>query len=328
MEYMFGGKYLLGEEVAVGGCGTVFQGVHKIAGKEVAIKVEPALARSSPLQQETKIYRSLQGGPGVPWMMWAGKSGEFNVMVIDLLGSSLEDLFQTCNRHFSLKTVLMLGVQLLDRIEYIHSRGLVHRDIKPANFVMSSRSPAESHINVIDFGLAKKYRDPLTGEHIPYQQDDHHGVGTSLFASIHTHDGIEASRRDDLESLAYMLMYFLRGSLPWRKIRGSTTRATWDLIRAKKVETMEILTVRLPEELQAFYRYVRGLEFHDLPDYEGLRQLLRGLALRENITFDGKFDWIRDRHWNEKVATKGKTRVRSCTACDACRKAAHPSVRR
>ena len=113
MEYMFGGKYLLGEEVAVGGCGTVFQGVHKIAGKEVAIKVEPALARSSPLQQETKIYRSLQGGPGVPWMMWAGKSGEFNVMVIDLLGSSLEDLFQTCNRHFSLKTVLMLGVQLV-----------------------------------------------------------------------------------------------------------------------------------------------------------------------------------------------------------------------
>lgn len=113
MEYTFGGKYLLGEEVAVGGCGTVYQGVHKVAGKEVAIKVEPAIAKSSPLQQETKIYRSLQGGPGVPWVMWAGKSGEYNVMVIDLLGPSLEDLFQTCNRHFSLKTVLMLGVQLV-----------------------------------------------------------------------------------------------------------------------------------------------------------------------------------------------------------------------
>ena len=113
MEYTFGGKYLLGSEVAVGGCGTVYQGVHKVAGKEVAIKVEPALAKSSPLQQETKIYRSLQGGPGVPWMMWAGRAGEYNVMVIDLLGPSLEDLFQTCNRYFSLKTVLMLGVQLV-----------------------------------------------------------------------------------------------------------------------------------------------------------------------------------------------------------------------
>ncbi|KIP02006.1 hypothetical protein PHLGIDRAFT_32351 [Phlebiopsis gigantea 11061_1 CR5-6] len=302
MEYIFGGKYLLGEEVAVGGCGTVYQGVHKVAGKEVAIKVEPAIAKSSPLQQETKIYRSLQGGPGVPWMMWAGKSGEYNVMVIDLLGPSLEDLFQTCNRYFSLKTVLMLGVQLLDRIEYIHSRGLVHRDIKPANFVMSSRHPAESCVNVIDFGLAKKFRDPLTGEHIPYRQDEHHGVGTSLFASIHTHDGVEASRRDDLESLTYMLLYFLRGSLPWRKLRGSTTAATWALIRAKKAETGGILTVRLPDEFQAFHAYVRGLEFYDLPDYEGLRQLLRGLALREGIEFDGRFDWIRDRHWNERAS--------------------------
>ena len=228
----------------------------------------------------------------------------------------------------------------LDRIEYIHSRGLVHRDIKPANFVMSSRHPAESCVNVIDFGLAKKYRDPLTGEHIAYRQDDHHGVGTSLFASIHTHDGVgarflssfprphlthpptEASRRDDLESLTYMLLYFLRGSLPWRKLRGSTTAATWALIRAKKAETGGILTVRLPEELQAFHAYVRGLEFYDLPDYEGLRQLLRGLALREGIEFDGRFDWIRDRHWNERASEGSGTRrrARSCRACEACAK--------
>ena len=108
-----------------------------------------------------------------------------------------------------------------------------------------------------------------------------------------------------------MLLYFLRGRLPWRKLRGPTTRATWDLIRAKKVETMEILTVRLPEELQTFYRYVRGLEFYDLPDYEGLRRLLRGLALREKIEFDGRFDWIRDRHWREKHAGgSGHRRVR------------------
>ena len=125
-----------------------------------------------------------------------------------------------------------------------------------------------------------------------------------------------------------MVLYFLRGSLPWRKIRGPTTRATWDLIRAKKVETMEILTVRLPEELQTFYRYVRGLEFYDLPDYEGLRRLLRGLAIREKIEFDGRFDWIRDRHWHERRASTGSSRVRSCRACEACSKAKDESVRR
>lgn len=93
--------------------GTVFQGVHTIAGKEVAIKLEPAIAKSSPLKQESKIYKTLMGGPGVPWINWSGKQGDYNVMVIDLLGPSLEDLFRMCNRHFSLKTILMLADQLV-----------------------------------------------------------------------------------------------------------------------------------------------------------------------------------------------------------------------
>jgi hypothetical protein len=93
--------------------GTVFIGVHTIAGKEVAIKIEPAIAKYSPLKQESKIYKTLMGGPGVPWIMWSGRQGDFNVMVIDLLGPSLEDLFKMCNRHFTLKTVLLLADQLV-----------------------------------------------------------------------------------------------------------------------------------------------------------------------------------------------------------------------
>lgn len=131
MEVTFGGKYRLEEEIANGGCGaymvrahssplmsptgSVFLGVHTIAGKEVAIKLEPAIPRSltSPLRQESKVYKSLMGGPGVPWIMYSGKQGDYNVMVIDLLGPSLEDLFKVCNRHFSLKTVLLLADQLV-----------------------------------------------------------------------------------------------------------------------------------------------------------------------------------------------------------------------
>lgn len=124
MDFTFGGKYRLESELGVGGCGSVYSGVHTIAGKEVAIKLEPAIphpshpsthhaSASTPLQQESRIYKSLQGGPGVPWMMWSGKKGGWNVMVIDLLGSSLEDLFRRCNRHFSLKTVLMLADQMV-----------------------------------------------------------------------------------------------------------------------------------------------------------------------------------------------------------------------
>jgi casein kinase I family protein HRR25 len=96
--------------------GTVFVGVHTVAGKEVAIKLEPAIAKNSPLKQESKIYKTLMGGIGVPWIMWSGKQGDYNVMVIDLLGPSLEDVFKKCNRHFSLKTILQLTDQLVSSV--------------------------------------------------------------------------------------------------------------------------------------------------------------------------------------------------------------------
>ncbi|TFK71407.1 kinase-like protein [Pluteus cervinus] len=358
MDITFGGKYRLEEEIANGGCGTVFLGVHTVAGKEVAIKLEPAIGKNSPLKQESKIYKTLMGGPGVPWIMWSGRKGDYNVMVIDLLGPSLEDLFKMCNRHFSLKTVLLLADQLISRIEFIHSHSFVHRDIKPANFVMGTGKAAHL-VNVIDFGLAKKFRDSRTSNHIPYKQDDVHGVGTSLFAAINTHLGVESSRRDDLESLAYMLIYFLRGTLPWRKIRAPNTppppaspsssptsphkpqhqhqqsynpvSATWDLIRDAKIKAEPLLTMGLPQEFDILFRYARGLEFDDLPDYEGLRRLFRGLAERIGVEYDDVYDWTvasgansargsgRRSVSESSTPTRHGTGRRYCAACNARR---------
>ncbi|KZP24227.1 kinase-like protein [Athelia psychrophila] len=314
MSFTFGGKYRLEEEIAIGGCGSVFMGVHTVAGKEVAIKIEPCVDRNSlsPLKQESKIYKTLMGGEGVPWIMWSGRQGDYNVMVIDLLGPSLEDLFKMCNRHFTLKTVLLLTDQLLSRIEYVHTRDYVHRDVKPANFVMGTEEAANL-VNVIDFGLAKKFRDSRTSDHIAYKQDEHHGVGTSLFAAINTHLGVDAtecSRRDDLESLAYMLVYFLKGTLPWRRVKGKDITETWDLIRDKKLAVEAILALGLPSEFEILFKYARGLEFDDLPDYEGLRVLFRGLAERNGIKYDDQYDW---------TVGKSKSRRRFCEACNARR---------
>ncbi|EIM85144.1 kinase-like protein [Stereum hirsutum FP-91666 SS1] len=321
MDFTFGGKYRLEEELAVGGCGTVFYGVHNVAGKEVAIKVEPAIAKHSPLRHESKIYKSLMGGPGVPWILYSGKQGEYNVMVIDLLGPSLEDLFKMCNRHFSLKTVLLLADQLLLRTEFIHANGLVHRDIKPANFVMGTHQ-ASHLVNVIDFGLAKKYRDHRTGAHIPYHQDEHHGVGTSLFASINTHQGIECSPRDDLESLSYMLIYFLRGTLPWRKLKSTTVSGTWDLIRDAKLqcESAGTLVHGLPREFKTLHEYARGLQFGDTPDYTALRRMFHDLGDRMGVVYpelelagsDVSQEW---RGFDWMVGRKGERRGRTCAAC-------------
>lgn len=383
----------------------------------VAIKVEPALSpsHSSPLIQESRVYRSLMGGEGVPWLMWSGRHSGYNVMIIDLLGPSLDDLFKMCNRSFGLKTVLQLADQILTRLEYVHSRGLVHRDVKPANFVMSTphpsahayghahshehpnphrahtlprrrsspllsqtQQPPQSLVNVIDFGLAAKFRPSRPPHHhrsssspsrsppSPSSSSSNpsptnsprrpslgpraatsggaaagakgggggatpaHGVGTPLFASLPTHHNQPPSRRDDLESLAYMLVYFLRGgSLPWRKTRGGNIGETWELIRQKKLESRTTLCVGLPLEFDLLYKYATNLGHGDEPDYEGLRAMFRALAGRKGVEYDGEYDWsVEGPSWSKGVGVgggRGDGRGRRCVACERRRAAASES---
>ncbi|CAI0464776.1 unnamed protein product [Linum tenue] len=167
MDHLVGGKFKLGRKIGSGSFGELYIAVNVQTGDEVGVKLEPVKTRHPQLHYESKIYMILQGGTGIPELKWFGVEGDYNVMVIDLLGPSLEDLFNYCNRKFSLKTVLMLADQLINRIEYMHSRGFLHRDIKPDNFLMGLGRKA-NQVYVIDYGLAKKYRDLQTHKHIPY----------------------------------------------------------------------------------------------------------------------------------------------------------------
>ena len=225
-------------------------------------------------------------------------------MVIDLLGPSLENLFNFCNRQFSLKTVLLLADQMIARIEYVHSKNFLHRDIKPDNFLMGLGRKG-NQVHVIDFGLAKKYRDPRTHLHIPYREHKNL-TGTARYASINTHLGIEQSRRDDLESLGtfiiitlllnlllgYVLLYFCRGSLPWQGLQAGTKKQKYDRIMEKKMTTStESLCRGYPPEFAIYLNYVRSLRFDDRPDYPYLRKIFRDLFSRENFLYDYVFDW-------------------------------------
>ncbi|CAF1329798.1 unnamed protein product [Adineta steineri] len=285
-----GQKYRIGRKLGSGSFGEIYLGTNINTDEEVAIKLENVKAQHPQLRIESRIYRLMQGGVGIPVLKWFGKEGEYNALVLNLLGPSLEDLFILCQRKFSLKTVLLLAEQMISRIDFVHSRNFIHRDIKPDNFLMGHGRKGNL-VHIIDFGLAKKYRDTRTHQHIAYR-DDKSLTGTARYASINAHIGIEQSRRDDLESLGYVLMYFLRGSLPWQGLRNGSKRQKYERINEKKMSTsVEELCKGYPAEFQTYLTYCRSLRFTDKPDYSQLRDLFRSLCHRQGFSYDYIFDW-------------------------------------
>ncbi|XP_074578979.1 uncharacterized protein LOC141835424 [Curcuma longa] len=290
MDHVIGGKFKLGKKIGSGSFGELYHGANIQSGEEVAVKMESVKTKHPQLHYESKVYTILQGGTGIPHLKWFGVEGEYNIMVIDILGPSLEDLFNYCNRKFSMKTVLMLADQLINRVEYMHSKAFLHRDIKPDNFLMGLGRKA-NQVYVIDYGLAKKYRDFQTHKHIPYRENKNL-TGTARYASVNTHLGLEQSRRDDLESLGYMLMYFLRGSLPWQGLKAGNKKQKYDKIIEKKLlTTVEALCKSFPLEFTSYFHYCRSLRFEDKPNYSYLRGMFHDLFIREGYQFDYVFDW-------------------------------------
>ena len=282
------GKYKLKKKIGKGSFGYVFKGLNIQDNSEVAIKVERKDVKSHLLEVESN-FLSILKGYGIPEIKSYGYSGKFYILVEELLGDHLDEIRK--GRNLTIKDISMLAIQILDRIEFVHSKNIIHRDIKPENFLLGyNNSPI---IYIIDFGISRKYRSSRTGKHIKFSLTGKL-FGTVRYVSFNASRGVQQSRRDDLESIGYMLLYIMKGKLPWQGINmrdHDRKKKYLQMLYLKKNITPEMLCKGLPQEFTEYVKYCKNLAFEQDPDYEYLRNLFRNILKKIHEKNDLNFSW-------------------------------------
>ena len=298
---IFFSKYKAIKKLGEGSFGKVYKAEYN--GENYAIKMEHKTKEQGLLELEATIMSYLKG-PNIPYIKSYGYSGDFNVLVMQLLDKSLEDLINKYST-FSSKTVAMLGYQMVNILQYIHDRHIIHRDIKPDNFVMGAKED-NAKLYILDFGLAKKYRSSRTLIQYPYIKKKKL-TGTARYASIHALEAYEQSRRDDLESVGYVLMYFLRGNLPWQGLKVRSKEDRYKKILEKKRETSsEYLCKDFPIQFFEYVDYTRKLEYEENPNYDLLKQKFKDVLKEINEEMDYIYDWTTGTDLKKRVNKKAE----------------------
>jgi len=279
-------KYHCIEKLGQGSFGSIYKAEYN--GNYYALKFEKRENNIGLLENEAIIMNYLKG-PHIPYVNSFGTNSNYNILVMQLLGKSLENIFEE-KKVFSVKTVSMLGYQFISILEYLHNRHIIHRDIKPDNFVMGLNDLSQ-YVYILDFGLAKKYRSSRTLEQFPFV-NRRKITGTARYASINALRGYEQSRRDDLESVGYVLVFFLKGRLPWMGMQAKTKEHKYKKILQKKIDiSTKDLCEYLPEEMEIILDYVKNLEYTESPDYEMLRGYFNSMIRKVHSKFDYVYDW-------------------------------------
>ena len=282
-------KYRVKNLIHSSGFADVYEGINEKENIPVALKLEKRKSNFNILESEAFLLMNLKGY-GIPKIITYGRHGLYNVLIEELLGLSIGHIYDSYIRNkFDLKDICMIALQSLDRIEYIHSKLVIHRDIKPHNLVIGRNDP--NVIYLIDFGLSRKYRSSRTGKHIKFNNLKL-TFGSLRYLSINGNKGFEQSRRDDLESLGYMLIFLATGTIPWiqyENIEIDVVKKYLLVYKIKKNIPTEKLCKGLPDEMIEYINYCKGLHFEEDPDYNHLRSLFVQILNKKNLKNDMKF---------------------------------------
>ena len=281
-------RYKLIKKLGSGSFGSIYSAEYE--NNYYAIKLEEKSRGQNLLENEAYIMSYLHG-PGLPLVKSYGYSSNHNILVMELMGKSLEDIFESfVVKKMSVRCVCNIGYQIIEILEYIHNKHVIHRDIKPDNFVIGLNEKRK-YIYILDFGLSKKYRSSRTLKHYQIVKSKNL-TGTARYASINALNGLTQSRRDDLEAVGYVLMYFLRGRLPWQGIPVKNKEDRYRKIMEKKIATSaEELCRNFPQEFTDYINYTRRLEYEQDPDYNYLKRLFLNVLNRDGFIIDCFYDW-------------------------------------
>ena len=284
-------RYKLIKRLGAGSFGSIYAAEYQ--NQNYAIKFEEKDRGQNLLENEAYIMSYLHG-PGLPIVKSYGYSSKHNILVMELMGKSLEDIFESfVVKKMSPRCVCNIGYQMIEILEYIHEKHIIHRDIKPDNFVIG-RNEKRKYIYILDFGLSKKYRSSTTKKHYRIIKSKNL-TGTARYASINALKGLTQSRRDDLEAVGYVLMYFLRGRLPWQGIPVKNKEDRYRKILEKKIETSaEELCYGYPREFTDYVNYTRNLLYEQDPEYYYLKNLFLNVLNREGFRIDCYYDWDKE----------------------------------